>query len=165
MAATVVIKSAHGGTDGAPAVENTVTSIRFKTADNDTADTNNPLVKPTSGTNYSFEKWLRLHVEVAPDNSLSNLRFHRSAGTPSQGISDYYGEVSQATGYKVPVGTESIYATTPVPTTATALTNDNGTFTGTGHYGPWIVLQWRIDSTAQPGTQNTLTYRFTFDEV
>ena len=165
MPAVVEIRSAHGGTDGSPGSENAVTSVRFKSADNDTADTNNPLVRPSSGTNYSFEKWIRLYVTTAPDNNLTNLRFHRASGTPSTGISDYYGEVSQATGYKVPVGTLSSYATNPVPTTATTLTNDNGTFTGTGHYGPWIVLQWRVASNASPGTQNTLTYRFTFDEV
>lgn len=165
MPATLEIRSAHGGTNGSPASQSAVTSIRFKAADNDTADTNNPLVKPTSGTNYSYEKWLKLQVTVAPDNSLTNLRFHRSSGTPSTGITDLYGEVSQASGYVVPVGTASSVATTSMPTSATVLTNNNGTQTTTGQYGPWIVIQWQISTSASAGTQNTLTYRFTYDEA
>ena len=164
MAATVAVQSCHGGSSGSPGSTTTVTSIRFKSADNDTADTSNPLVKPTSGTNYSYEKALKLTVTVAPDNNLTNLRFHRSSGTPSTGITDYYGEQTQATGYTVPVGTVSSIATTTVPTSATVLTNNNTTFTSTGQYGPWIYLQWRIGTTASAGTQTTLTYRWTFDE-
>lgn len=164
MAATVNIRSAHGGSNGSPSTNSNVTSIRFKSADNDTADTSNPLVKPTSGTNYSYEKWLSLNVTVAPDNNLTNLRFHRTTGMPT-GIDDYYGERTQAQGYEVPIGTVSSYATTAVPTTATVLTNNNGTFTGTGMYGPWIVLQWRIGTGASAGNQSAVTYRFTFDEA
>lgn len=164
MAAVIEVRAAHGGSAGSPASQAAVTTVRFKTADNDTADTTNPLVKPTSGTNYSYEKWFKLQVTTGPDNNLTNLRFHRSAGSPSTGISDFYGEVSQATGYSVPVGTNSTLATVAMPTSATVLTNDNGTFTGTGQYGPWLVVQWDIATTASAGTQTTLTYRWTFDE-
>jgi len=161
MAATVAVQTGHGGSTG---TWGNVTTVRFKSADNDTADTSNPLVKPTSGTNYSYEKAYRLNVTVAPDNNLTNLRFHRSAGTPSTGITDLYGERSQATGYATPIGTISTIATTTMPTSATVLTNDNGTFTGTGQYGPFIYIQWQIGTTAVAGTQSTLTYRWTFDE-
>lgn len=162
MAATIAVQAGHGGSTG---TWGDVTSVRFKSADNDTADTTNPLVKPTSGTNYSFEKAFRLNVSVAPDNSLSNLRFHRSSGTPSTGVTDYYGEQSQATGYTTPVGTLSTIAATPMPTSATVLTNNNGTFTGTGQYGPFIYVQWRLSTSISAGTQNALTLRWTFDEA
>lgn len=164
MAAVLEVRSCHGGSAGSPASQSSVTAIRFKSADNDTADTSNPLVKPTSGTNYSYEKWIKLQVTTGPDNNLTNLRFHRSSGTPSTGITDFYGERTQAQNYEVPIGTLSSYATNAMVTSATVLTNNNGTFTGTGQYGPWIVLQWRISTSASAGTQTTVTYRFTFDE-
>ncbi len=164
MAAVLEIRSAHGGSAGSPSSQSAVTAIRFKTADDDTANTSNPLVKPSAGTNYSYEKWIKLQVTSAPDNNLTNLRFHRASGSPSTGISDYYGERTQAQDYEVPIGTLSSYATTAMPTSATVLSGDNGTFTSTGQYGPWIVIQWRVSTSASAGTQNTLTYRFTFDE-
>lgn len=164
MVATVNIQSGHGSS---PGTWSNVSSVRFKNADDDTANTSNPLVKPTSNFNYSYEKVFRLNVTAAPDNNLTNLRFHRSSGTPSTGITDFYGERSQATGYSAPTGgssTQSTIATTSMVTTATTLTNDNGTFSSTGMYGPYIYIQWRVGTTATAGTQNTLTYRWTFDE-
>jgi hypothetical protein len=165
VAATVVVQVGHG-TTGSP-TWTTVTSVRFKSADNDTADTANPLVKPGSGgTNYSFEKWFRLNCTVAPSNVINNLRFHRSSGSPSTGISDYYGERNRTTeGFVTPVGTVSSYATDPVPTTATALTKNNVDHTTTGEIGPYIVIQWRIADNASAGTQATLTFRWTWDEA
>jgi hypothetical protein len=165
MAATVVVQAGHG-TTGSP-TWTTVTSVRFKSADNDTADTNNPLVKPASGgTSYSFEKWFRLNCTVAPSNVINNLRFHRASGSLGTGITDYYGERNRTTeGFVTPVGTLSSYATTAVPTTATSLTKNNTDHTTTGEIGPYVVVQWRLDDTVQPGTQPTVTYRFTWDEA
>lgn len=160
MVATIEIRSAHGGTSGTPGTNTAVTSVRFKSADNDTADTSNPLVKPTTGTNYSYEKALSLNVTAAPDNNLTNLRFHRTTSMPT-GITDKYGE---STSYTVPVGTASSIATNNVPTSATVLTNSNGTFTGTGMYGPYIYIQWLISTSAVAGNQSSVTYRWTFDE-
>lgn len=165
MAAVLEIRSLHGGSAGSPNGGLTTSSgtIRMKSADNDTADTNNPLVKPSSGTNYSYEKWLQLYATTGPSNVVNNIRFHRAAGSPSTGITDYYAERTQAQGYEVPVQTNR-YATTSMPTSATVLTNNNGDQTGTGHYGPFIVLQWAISTSAVAGTQSALTYRFTYDE-
>jgi hypothetical protein len=165
MAATVVVQTAHG-TTGSP-TWGTVTSVRFKVADNDTADTANPLVKPSAGnTNYSMEKWFRLNITVAPSNVINNLRFHRSSGSPSTGVSNYYGERNRTTeGFVTPVSTLSSYATTAMPTMATSLTKNNTDHTTTGELGPYIVIQWRIADTASAGTQATLTYRWTYDEA
>lgn len=164
MAAVIEIRSAHGLNAGNPATQAAVSSIRFKTADNDDADTSNPLVKPTSGTTYSYEKWLKLQVTQAPDNSLTNLRFHRSSGTFT-GITDYYG-FSDA--YQQPSGSQSGVAINAVPTSATAVTQQGGgtvaAFSTTGQFGPWVVVQWRVGTTAVAGNQASVTYRFTFDE-
>lgn len=169
MAATVEIQVCHGS--GTCTAKSTV---RFKAADDDEANTNNPLVKPTgSNLNYSFEKIFRLYVSQPPSNSLSTLRFHRVTGLPT-GITDKYG--TRAWGqYSNPVGTQSLIAlnTQNVPTTATQI--DNSTFTpttstggatnGIGQYGPYLYIQWVIDSTATAGTTTPVTYRWTFDEA
>lgn len=60
MAATVQILEKNGA--GPTTTDKTSGTIRFKNADNATVDTGNPMVKPGAGTDYSFEKWLRLNV-------------------------------------------------------------------------------------------------------
>ena len=57
MAATMSVKELNGSGTGTPT---TATNVRFKTADDATQDTNNPMVKPASGTNYSYKKTIYL---------------------------------------------------------------------------------------------------------
>lgn len=164
MAATINIQTGHGT---APGTFANASAVRFKAADNDTADTNNPLTKPApSGTSYSYEKAIRLFCSVPPANAVNNIRFHRAAGSPSTGVTDYYGERSQASGYVAPVGTLSTIATTAVPTVATAVTLDTGSFSADDvMYGPYLYLQWRLADTVSAGNLATLTYRVTYDET
>lgn len=57
--------------------------LRFKNANNNVNDLNNPLVRPTSGTNYSFEKALRINVQAAGGAvELSSLRVKLSVASP-----------------------------------------------------------------------------------
>lgn len=164
MAAQVKIESGHGN----PATWTEVSAVRFKAADDDLANTANPLVKPTgSNITYSFEKVFRLNVTTGPSNSLNNLRFHR-IGTLPTGIEDRYGTRTQAQGYQPPVVTESTIANQGVPQSASAglLAVDNGAFgaNATGMYGPYIYVQWRVSASATAGTTTSVTYRWTFDE-
>lgn len=184
MPAVVQIDSGHvnSGSTNLDWNQN-ASQVRFKAADNDTVDTLNPLVKPTgSNITVSWEKVFRLNVTTAPSNSLSNLRFHRVTQTLPTGISDYcavrtapgstpLAGLSTATpSANFPVSTQS-KCTTTVPTSATAIeTLTSGvtylTFGATtGVFGPYLYIQWRIDSTASPGTTSSITYRWTFDEA
>ena len=74
MAATVQIVEKNG-TAGTNTQKDSGT-VRFKNADNATVDTVNPMVIPTAGVDYSFEKWLRLKVTVGPSSYIENLTFY-----------------------------------------------------------------------------------------
>lgn len=75
MAATVEIRSFHGATpDSGTNVASG--SIRFKAADNDTVDANNPLAIPAAGTIYSYLKQLRFYAATTPSNTINNLKFY-----------------------------------------------------------------------------------------
>ena len=74
MAATVQIVEKNG-TAGTNTQKDSGT-VRFKNADNATVDTVNPMVIPTAGVDYSFEKWLSLKVTVGPSSYLENLKFY-----------------------------------------------------------------------------------------
>ena len=71
MAATVQIVEKNGA--GGTQTDKTSGTIRFKNADNSTVDTNDPLVKPTSGTDYSFEKWIRFNVSGGSYTQITNI--------------------------------------------------------------------------------------------
>lgn len=76
MPATVITRVATGV---GPSYS-TVTNLRFKLADNNDQDSNNPCVKPTSGTHYSFWKTIELYCSVAPDTDVTNVKLY-SDGT------------------------------------------------------------------------------------
>lgn len=80
--------------------------IRFKAANNNTDDLNNPLVRPSAGTNYSWEKALRIYVASGTFTQLSSLRVKLSTADIGTGLG---GNVAQAydfkSAYTQPIGT------------------------------------------------------------
>ena len=78
MAATVEIHELNGA--GQTATDKTAGSIRFKKTDNSTVDLNDLLSVPTSGTEYSMQKWLRMNVTGGSYTQISNPRFYTDGG-------------------------------------------------------------------------------------
>lgn len=105
-----------------------ISVMRFKAANDNVDDLTNPLVRPTSGTNYSWEKALRILIfNTSTFTELSNLRVKSStsdigAGLGS-GVTCYY--LFKAS-YTQPV----LASTTP----ATTLTTSEVTWTGAGNH-------------------------------
>lgn len=75
MAATVIIESCHGATVGGAPTDVTGAGCRFKLADNDTVDLNNPIPKPAASNTWSWRKSFRIKVTATPDGSISNLKW------------------------------------------------------------------------------------------
>jgi hypothetical protein len=74
-----------------------VSTLRFKNANNNVNDLNDPLVRPTSGTNYSFEKALRIYITTANDATvLSALRVKLNVSSPGATLSPGPNDVAQA---------------------------------------------------------------------
>lgn len=74
MVASVLVREKN--TVGETATDKTGGAIRPKNADNATVDNNDPLIVPTANREYSFEKWLRMHIGgTAPDTEITNLGF------------------------------------------------------------------------------------------
>lgn len=184
MAATVLIISGHGAysATGSPTASTTfattetdITSlaVKFKTADNDTNDTLNPIMKPAAGTNYSYQKNLRAKTTVTPDGDISNLRFFGDGGSWGTGVT--------LRGHSKPVGNYDTPVATQITTDGgSALSDVQATFTSgsplslmsaatiisnpsTGYGTQDLVeLQLEVGTTASRGTKGprTLTYRF-----
>lgn len=163
MAATVQIVEKNGA--GGTQTDKTSGTIRFKNADNSTVDTNDPLVKPTSGTDYSFEKWIRFNVSGGSYTQITNIEAY-SDGSSGLG-----------TGVGLFAKTVASYAT-PAEATATtgytdfftytsgsALSLGAGPFTSTGEKGDHLVMIMTVDNTASGGVTSSETLTIAWDEI
>ena len=115
-------------------------TVRLKNADNATVDTVNPMVIPTAGSDFSFDKWLRLKVTVAPDTNISNLKFY-SDGTIGfgTGVNAYAKAVATYATPTQPTGTAG-YANISTYTSGAALDLGTAAVTGTGEKGDHAVV-------------------------
>lgn len=73
MAATVTTYVYTGAAPGSGAAG---AQLRFKNADDNTIDTNNPPVVPGVGTNYSWWKSIALYCSIAPGTSINNVKLY-----------------------------------------------------------------------------------------
>lgn len=104
MPATMTIQEGNGA--GETKTDKTSGTVRYKKADNATVDLNNPLVVPTTLTEYSYPKYLRMRITAGTFTEVSNLRVY------TDGASGY------GTGVLLwfrPTGT---YVTPAIPSTA-----------------------------------------------
>lgn len=164
MVATVQIYEKNGA-GGTPTVKSGGGSIRFKNADNATVDTNNPMVIPASGIDYSFEKWLRLNVSVAPATNISNLEVYSDgANGLGTGVGLYAKAVAS---YATPAEATATTGYTDffTYTSGSALSLGAGPYTGTGEKGDHCVMICTVADTASPGTTPNETITFSYDEI
>lgn len=163
MAATIqlVEKNGAGGTQ----TDKTSGNIRMKKADNSTVDLLNPLVKPTSGSDWSFEKWLRLNVTGGTYTQISNLRaFTDGSSGLGTGINLWAKAVSS---YATPAAATSSagYANAFTYTSGAPLSLGAGPYTGTGEKGDHLVLALEVTSAASGGLTPSETITAQWDEI
>jgi len=163
MVATVQIVEKNG-TSGTNTQKDGQT-VRFKNADNATVDTNNPLVIPTAGVDYSYEKWLRLKVTAAPDTNVSNFQFYTDGANGfGTGVLLYAKAVATYATPAEATGTGG-YTNAFTYTSSSALSLGSGPYTGTGEKGSHAVLMMTVGTNATQGTTPTETATFSYDEI
>lgn len=166
MAVTMEIRSFHGATPDAGTDRNGGT-VRFKQADNDTVDANNPIPIPGAGTNYSFKKQFRYFVATTPANLIDTLRWFTD-GANSLGTAIGLNVKSNST-YQDPIAlaandmtgsTDAFASTAGSPLTVTGNINNPST----GVFGDFVHLQMTVGTTAGSGTTPSETTTFQYDE-
>lgn len=163
MPATVQIVEKNGATP--VLTDKTSGTVRFKNADNATVDTANPMVKPASGTDYSFEKWLRFNVSAGTYTEITNIKAYTDG---ANGLGAGVGLFAKAVAaYATPAeGTATTgYVDAFTLTSAAPLTLGAGPFTSTGEKGDHLVMLLTVDSTASGGVTPSETLTFAWDEV
>lgn len=163
MAATVQIVEKNG----APGTQTDKTSgtIRFKNADDSAVNTSNPMVKPVAGTDYSFEKWLRLNVTGGTYTEILNIVAY-SDGALSLGAG--FGIYAKAVAsYATPAEATAItgYTAFASLTSGAPLSLGAGPYSGTGEKGDHLVMIMTVDNTAAGGVTATETLTLAWDEI
>lgn len=163
MAATVVIQEKTGA--GGTPTDKTSGSIRFKNADNATVDLNNPMVKPPSGTDYSFEKWLIANVTGGSYSQITNLvAYMDGANGLGTGVLLY---AKAVTSFATPAEATSTsgYTNAFTYTSGSPLSLGAGPFTSTGEKGDHLVMMLAIDNTCSGGVTPSETLTLAWDEI
>jgi len=171
MPATVEVHSFHGASGSQTGAS--VTAVRYKQADNDTVDANNPIPIPTSNLNRSWVKSFRLYVVsgTSPANQIANIKFYTDG---NNGLGTGVGlNVKPATTYAggqnppvlqdtemTPSGQYAFAYTSGSPLTISGSIN-NPNF---GYFGDWLISQMPVASQATQGTTPTETLTISYDE-
>lgn len=163
MAATVQLIEKNGA--GGTPTDKTGGTVRFKNADNSTVDLVNPMVKPASGSDWSFEKWLRLNITGGSFSQISNIVSYMDG---SSGLGTGINLWGKAVGaYATPAeGTASTgYANMFTYTSASPLSLGAGPFTGTGEKGDHLVMLLEVTDAASGGLTPSETLTVAWSEI
>ena len=171
MAATVELKiytGTNAGTEN-PASGDATNWNLMSTDAYDSTGTDyqtNRIQVPSSGTNYSYERWMRLRFS-GTFNLIDNIKAWHSAGTLSDANLDLLAGVTD-TG-ATPTDSQSSVATTTLTGwdsegEALDLTPSGGISSSPG-YSKYLVVQLEVPSTVTtPGDIGTQTITFQYDE-
>jgi hypothetical protein len=141
-----------------------VTGVDLSSADNATNTLGNRQANPINVGEKSYESWLRLLIDTAPANGVTNFKVWGD-GTVQTSTSLKYtaGYITGAT----PVATTSSVANADF-TTATAgnkTTWDSTSYSATGSFTKYLVFQLVVDATAGPGNWTQETVNYSYDET
>lgn len=163
MAATVQIieKNGPGGTP----TDKTSGTVRFKNADNATVDLNNPMVKPPSGSDWSWQKWLRLNVTGGTYTQITSIRAYTDG---ANGLGTGINLWAKATAsYSTPAEetANTGYTNAFSYTSGSPLSLGAGPFTSTGEKGDHLQMALEVTSSASGGLTPSETLTLAWDEI
>jgi len=196
MAAVFNIMFDFGGSDTSPGTEQIVDdlgppNIRFKTADDATIDTNNPIPIPTSGTKYSYWKQIYMKCTTAPSTKVDNVKFYTDSGGFGTGITvkvgtetpDKHSGAGGNDNYEIATGTpgdsgnemtaghaglsgssDAFGYTSASPKTLT-ISEDSFQIDAIGEMTDYLIFQMEVISSASPGDLANETWTIKYDEV
>jgi len=163
MAATVAIMELNGA--GATETDKTSGTVRFKNADDSTVDLVNPMVKPTSGTDYSFEKWLRFKVTGGSYSQITNVKAYSDGSNGAGTGVGFYAKAVTTFATPAEATATTGYTDFFTYTSGSALTLGAGPFTSTGLKGDHLVMICTVATTASGGITPSETLTISYDEI
>ena len=162
MAASLSVRVYIGAAAGTESA--VVTGVDFISADNATNTLGNRTANPiTVGTN-SYEKWLKLKVDTAPANGVTNFKIWGDGAVMTSTTLNF--TAAYVTGTTPTTAASTIANTTFTNFTAgNKATWDSTSYTATNATTKYTVFQLVVDSTAGPGNWTQETINFSYDET
>ena len=163
MTATATMYVYTGATAATEAASTYLSLMSTDAADSGGTDyQSNKITIPTSGNDYSYERWFRVKF-TDTFNEIENCKFYLSAGAATGtgwAITANYSDSAVT-----PIDTNSTIATSNIPTVVgSAIAIQNGTMTSADDYTKYAVMQLDVDDTAGPGDITTGTVTVQYDE-
>lgn len=162
MAASISLRVCTGASAGTES--SAVTGIDMISADNAVNSAGNRATYPVGRGTNSYEKWLRLHVDVAPANDVSNFQVWGSgAALPTDIDLMVDGEIS--TGATPTASTSSVAVNDWTGYTAgSKLQWDANTYTTVDDVTEWLVMQLQVGASAAVGSMDQIVANYSYDE-
>lgn len=165
MVATVKIYEWNGTSGSQTFTDKTSGTVTFSSGDHSIPTSAQYPVVPTSGTEYSFKKYLQANVTVAPDTNITNLNAYMD-GASSYGTGvTIYGKASAAYATPAKASTTAGYADMFTYTSGSPLSLGAGPFTGTGGKGDFLECFLTCTSASSAGNQGSETLTISYDET
>lgn len=162
MTATLTLRVQTGAPAGTQS--SAVSGIDLISADNATNSLANRQANPiTVGTN-SFEKFVKLRVDVAPANGVTNFLIWGDGAVAANTTLMWAGAI---TSYTQPTASTSSVATTNFTTKTSSSKGvwDATAYTTIGNVTKYSVFQLQVGGSATPGNWPTETVSYSYDET
>lgn len=183
MVANVKIEELNTGSE--TPTNKTSGTVRFKNADDAVVDTNDRLIIPTSDTEYSFRKMLRLRLGLPADTDVTNLNAYTDGTnnfqSPVTRVKVWYAVKSGALAFSTPTvplqsedppewPSDAAMSDLFTATSGTPIDLDGftpGPYTsGSIQIGDYLGLVMEVEKSAVQGTLSPAeTLTFSFDET
>jgi len=162
MAATLSLRVYTGSAAGTES--GVVTGIDLISADNATNSLANRQANPITVNTNSYEKWLKLKVDTAPANGVTNFLIWGDGAVMTSTTLNF--TAAYITGTTPTTASSTIADTTFVNFTAgNKATWDSASYSATNATTRYTVYQLAVASDAGPGNWTQETVNFSYDET
>jgi len=189
MVADISVFTDFGGLVDAPGTKQDTDplgppNVRFKYADNNTIDLNDPIPIPSAGTNRSRWKHMYIKATTAPDTQIDNLKIFTDGTGFGTGITILAGNETPANTLAADAGYDVSDVADEIMTNHVDITATTDFFTFTSgapktvsiseagaiidainEESNYVVIQMEVISTAAPGDLADETITFEYDEI
>lgn len=162
MVASLSVRVYTGASAGTEST--VVTGIDFISADNATNSTANRQANPITVNTNSYEKWVKLKVDTAPANAVTNFKIWGDGAVDTSTTLMF--TAAYQTGIQPTATTSTIANTTFTNFTANnKATWDSASYSATNATTKYVVFQLQVASTANPGNWTQETINYSYDET
>jgi len=151
-------------TTGAQTESAVVTGIDLESADNATNTLANRQANPITVATNSYEKWLKLKIDTAPANGVTNFKIWGDGAVDTSttlAFTSQYVTFQQASTVTTTIGNANF-------TTYTAgnkATWDTVSYSATNATTKYVLFQLQVAATANPGNWTQETISYSYDET